>query len=107
MRSLDHTLKQRAMIEVQQKLASAYVRQDNLEDARTSYEAVLSGHERLLAAGSDEPFTRYYVACAAAVMGDAELALTELTEAIRMRRHFIISRARVEPDFESPRMMAR
>jgi serine/threonine protein kinase/tetratricopeptide (TPR) repeat protein len=107
LRSLDHTLKQRAMIEVQQKLASAYVRQDNLEDARTSYEAVLSGHERLLAAGSDEPFSRYYVACAAAVLGDAELALTELTEAIRMRRHFIISRARIEPDFESLRSNER
>jgi hypothetical protein len=103
LRSLDHTLKQRAMIEVQQKLTSAYVRQDNLEDARTSYEAVLSGHERLLAAGSEEPFSRYYVACAAAVMGDAERALAELAAAIRLRRHFIIARARVESDFESLR----
>lgn len=103
LRSLDHALKQRAMIEVHQKLTGAYIRQGNLPDARTSYEAVRNGYERLLAGGTEEPFTAYYVACAEAMMGNAEAALSELERAVRARRHYMIARARVEPDFESLR----
>lgn len=103
LRSMDHVLRQRAAVEVHQKLVSAYTRQGDLEGARTSYNAVLSGFERLQAQGTDEPFTRYYVACAAAMMGDCERALEEIASAVRLRRHYIIARARIEPDFESLR----
>ncbi|MEO6726445.1 MAG: hypothetical protein ABIP14_14255, partial [Blastocatellia bacterium] len=60
-----------------------------------------------LAIGADEPFTRYYVACASAMMGDKEAALEHLAKAIEGRRNFNAARARVEIDFESLREDAR
>ena len=107
LRSADHVLRARATIEVQGKLVSAYVLQGNLEDARTSYEAVRTDFARLLESGIDEPFTRYYVACAAAMMGEQQEALQNLEQAIQMRRHFNVARARLESDFIGLRDNAR
>jgi serine/threonine protein kinase/Tfp pilus assembly protein PilF len=103
LRQSNHALKERTLIEVHQKLVSAYIRQGNLEDARAAYEQVTKGFAARLAMGADEPFTRYYVACAAAMMGDKEAALEHLTKAIEGRRNFNTARARVEIDFESLR----
>ncbi len=103
MRNSNHALKERAMIEANQKLVSAYVRQGNLEDARAAFDKLLKGFEARLAAGADEPFTRYYVACACAAMGEKEKALEHLEKAVEGRRKFNLARARVEIDFESLR----
>lgn len=103
LRQSNHALKERTLIEVHQKLVSAYIRQGNLEDARAAYEQVTKGFAARLAMGADEPFTRYYVACAAAMMGDKEAALEHLTKAIEGRRNFNTARALVEIDFESLR----
>jgi tetratricopeptide (TPR) repeat protein len=102
-RQSDHALKERVLIEVYQKLTSAYVRQGNMEDAREAFEHVVEGFEERLARGADEPFTRYYVACAHAMMGDKKRALEHLRKAIEGRRNFNVARARVEVDFESLR----
>ncbi len=107
LRGNDHVLKARATLEVNQKLVSAYVRQENLDDANISFEAVLTGFTRLVASGSDDPFTRYYVACAAAMMGKTEEALEHLEHAIQKHRQFICARGRVETDFESLQGNAR
>jgi serine/threonine protein kinase/tetratricopeptide (TPR) repeat protein len=103
LRPLDHLLKERALIEVHQKLASAYARQENAEDARRAYEQVLSLYERWRRTGSDEPFTRYYLACAAAVMGERETALEHLSQAAAMFPALTRARAQIEPDFDSLR----
>ncbi|MEP7273299.1 MAG: protein kinase [Acidobacteriota bacterium] len=103
LRGNDHVLKARATLEVNQKLVSAYVRQENLTDAETAFEAVLTGFARLLEAGSNESFTRYYVACAASMMGKHEAALEHLEYSVQKHRQFIIARARVERDFDSMR----
>ena len=81
----------------------AYTRQGNREDARAAFEQVVKGFAARLAIGADEPFTRYYVACASAMMGDKEAALEHLAKAIEGRRNFNAARARVEIDFESLR----
>ncbi|MGE0882748.1 MAG: protein kinase [Blastocatellales bacterium] len=103
LRQSKHALKERTLIEVHQKLVSAYTRQGNLEDARASYERVCKGFAARLAIGADEPFTRYYVACASAMMGKKEKALEHLRVAIEGRRNFNAARARVEIDFEGLR----
>ncbi|MBS1786227.1 MAG: protein kinase [Acidobacteria bacterium] len=103
LRSSNHALKERSLIEVHQKLVSAYTRQGNLEDARAAFEQVTKGFEARLAIGADEPFTRYYVACASAMMGDKAAALEHLTKAVEGRRNFNAARAKVEIDFESLR----
>jgi non-specific serine/threonine protein kinase len=102
-RQSDHALKERTLIEVYQKLASAYVRQGNMEDARKAFKRVIEGFEERLAKGADDPFTRYYVACAHAMMGDKKSALEHLRKAIEGRPNFNVARARVEADFETLR----
>jgi non-specific serine/threonine protein kinase len=102
-RQSDHALKERVLIEVYQKLASAYVRQGNIEDAREAFAHVTQDFEERLAKGADDPFTRYYVACAYAMMGDRQSALEHLRIAIEGRRNFNAARARVEIDFEGLR----
>jgi tetratricopeptide (TPR) repeat protein len=102
-RQSDHALKERVLIEVYQKLTSAYVRQGGMDDAREMFEHVTEGFEARLAKGADDPFTRYYVACAYAMMGDREGALEHLRKAIEGRRNFNAARARIEIDFESLR----
>lgn len=102
-RQSDHALKERVLIEVYQKLTSAYVRQGSMDDARETFEHVTEGFEARLAKGADDPFTRYYVACAYAMMGDREGALEHLRKAIEGRRNFNAARARIEIDFESLR----
>lgn len=103
LRSSPHGLKDRAMIEVNQKLVSAYVRQGNLEDARATYDQLMRSFDERLASGADDPFTRYYVACAAAIIGEKETALEHLRVAIEGRRNFNLARALVEVDFDSLR----
>jgi non-specific serine/threonine protein kinase len=103
LRKSNHALKDRTLIEVHQKLVSANTRLGNTEDARAAFEQVAKGFAARLAIGADEPFTRYYVACASAMMGDKEAALEHLAKAIEGRRNFNAARARVEIDFESLR----
>ncbi len=103
LRRSDHVLKERTTIELSQKLVSAYVRQGNLEDARKFFDQVTSKFDERLAVGLDDPFTRYYIACACAVMGEKERALDHLRGAIEGRRNFNAARARLEIDFDSLR----
>ena len=91
------------MIEVNQKLVSAYIRQGNLEDAHKVFDQLNKSFEARIAAGADDPFTRYYVACACTMMGDKDRALEHLKNAIDGRRNFNVARAKVEIDFESLR----
>src|SRR5262247_66953 len=102
-RQSDHVLKERVLIEVYQKLTSAYVRQGSMDDAREAFGHVTAGFAERLAKGADDPFTRYYVACAHAMMGDKAGALEHLRKAIEGRRNFNAARARVEIDFEGLR----
>jgi TolB-like protein/Tfp pilus assembly protein PilF len=102
-RQSDHVLKERVLIEVYQKLTSAYARQGSMDDAREAFGHVTSSFVERMANGADDPFTRYYVACAHAMMGDKAGALQHLRKAIEGRRNFNTARARLEIDFESLR----
>ena len=53
--------------------------------------------------GTDEPFTRYYAACAYALHGDVEAALDCLEKTVRMKRAYTLERARIEPHLEALR----
>ena len=103
----DHALKDRARIEVQQKLTGAYARQGQMDDARALWAQLEVAFNARLSAGNDDPFTRYYVACAAAMVGETDAALKHLGAAIAGRRNFNVARARIEPDFDGLRGDAR
>jgi uncharacterized protein YfaS (alpha-2-macroglobulin family) len=67
----------------------------------------IGAFEDRLRVGADEPFSRYYVAAAWALLGDAERALDVLESAAAMRRAYVVERARIDPDFESLRSESR
>jgi tetratricopeptide (TPR) repeat protein len=98
-----HALKERVLIEVHQKLASAYARLGRMAEARAAYESMQHAFRLRLANGADDPFTRYYIACGCAVMGETEQALEHLAKAIDGRRNFNVARAQIERDLDSLR----
>jgi pentatricopeptide repeat protein len=103
LRKSNHSLRERTTNEVNQKLVSAYVRQGNLEDARNIFNQLNEDFDARVAAGHDDPFSRYYMSCACAMMGETDQALEHLQKAIEGRRQFNTERAKVEIDFENLR----
>jgi tetratricopeptide (TPR) repeat protein len=94
-----HALKERVLIEVNQKLTSVYMYQGRRRAGARGLCRNDANFLDRLQRGADDPFTRYYVACAYAVLGDKEQALLHLQKAIEGRRNFNVARARVEKDF--------
>jgi non-specific serine/threonine protein kinase len=101
LRRVDHTLKDRAIIELHTRIGSAHLALGRPEEARPALMLAIGAFEDRLRLGADEPFTRYYVAAAWALLGDADRALDVLESAAAMRRVYVIERARIDPDFES------
>ncbi|MGE5717264.1 MAG: protein kinase domain-containing protein [Acidobacteriota bacterium] len=107
LRRVDHTLKDRAVIELHTRVGSAHLALGHPEEARRALMLAIGAFEDRLRVGADEPFTRYYVAAAWALLGDAERALDVLEAAAAMRRVYVVERARIDPDFESLRSAPR
>ncbi|MFN0121928.1 MAG: FlgO family outer membrane protein [Blastocatellia bacterium] len=99
----NHSLADRVSIETFQRLASAYVRIGKQDLADIAWGRMNDVFTERLRAGQDEPFTRYYIACGAAMMGDQDKALENLAIAVTGRRAFTIARMRREPDLEGLR----
>ncbi|MBX3278542.1 MAG: protein kinase [Acidobacteria bacterium] len=95
----DHAMRDRTRIEALARLAAACRRRNRSERAREAYESASLGFAARQAAGVDVPFTRYYIACAAASMGERDPALEHLAKAVASRPAFMRARAKVELDF--------
>jgi TolB-like protein/tRNA A-37 threonylcarbamoyl transferase component Bud32/Tfp pilus assembly protein PilF len=100
---VDHALRNRILIELHQRMGSANLRLGRAAEGRAELDLALEGFARRLHLGADEPFSRYYAACAYAVRGDVEPALTHLERAVRLRRRFTVARAKIEPEFDGLR----
>ena len=99
----DHALKERTELDVYAKLVSAYVRKGDAEAAQVIFNQLMTAFDARLAGGNDDPFTRYYLACACVLMGEKEAAFEHLAKAIAGRRAFNIARAKLEKDFDGLR----
>jgi len=97
---VDHALRGRISIELNQRLGAAYLRLGETARAEAAFATALAGWEERLRMGADEPFTRYYAACVYALQGQTEPALANLEKAARARRAFVVERARIEPEFK-------
>lgn len=100
---VDHALKERTVIELHVRMGSALLKLDQPIPAQAELQAAIDGFEERLAVGADEPYTRYYVAAAYALLGQSERALDALEKAAAMRRSYTVERARIDPDFEGLR----
>lgn len=96
----DHLLRERTSIELHQKIAAAHRRLGDVETAAFHEELALEGFRRRLAAGADEPFTRYYMAALHALRGEAALAREHLDLPLARVGEFTRWRLPRDPDFD-------
>jgi hypothetical protein len=95
----EHALRERSLIEVRQKLAAAYARLGDTATAAEFAAQAREGFERRLAAGSDDPFTRYYAAALAAERHDVDGVLAHLARPLAELGAFTRWRLPRDPDF--------
>jgi TolB-like protein/predicted Ser/Thr protein kinase len=95
----DHALRDRSIIEVSQKLAASYHRLGAPDEARTYGNSAIDAFDRRLAAGADDPFTRYYLASLHALRDDVEPVLKHLERPLRELGPFTRWRLTRDPDF--------
>jgi serine/threonine protein kinase/Tfp pilus assembly protein PilF len=103
LRSSDHALRNRGLIELDQKVGAAYLRQGLMEEAERQFQSGINHYEELLGRGAADPFTNYYMANLYALKGDADQALKYLGDAIAKLPAVNRVRARIDPDFNALR----
>lgn len=101
--SSDHALRERSLTELEQKLGAAYLRKGMTEEAEKHFKSAIKRFEQRLGKGSDDPFTKYYIACLYTLKGDADKALRYLGESLGPLKAINTLRAKGDPDFENLR----
>jgi TolB-like protein/tetratricopeptide (TPR) repeat protein/predicted Ser/Thr protein kinase len=96
-----HALRERHFVEIQERIGSSLLKTNRAADGTAALEAALAAFGRRLRVGADDPFTRYYAACASALLGRADDALAHLAKAAARRPAFTAARAAIEPDLAS------
>jgi serine/threonine protein kinase/Tfp pilus assembly protein PilF len=99
----DHALKGRLQIEILQKQGAAYWRKGDREASDRAVAEMVKAYRTRQSRGSDDPFTKYYVASMHALRGDAGEALRYLAECIAAKSALTRVRARLDPDFDALR----
>jgi serine/threonine protein kinase/tetratricopeptide (TPR) repeat protein len=108
--SSGHALKERTSIEINVKMGAARQRQGRADEASRHFDRAIEMFNGLVAKGADDPFTRYYIANAYALVGAADCAFDSLERvaaalpaltAARMVRDADLARLRDHPRFEA------
>jgi len=106
-RRVSHALAERIIIEIRYRIGSALLAAGQRDRGLPELSAAVASQEERVRLGADDPFTRYYSACARALLGDAEGAAADLERAIEKRRAYVLRRLRSEPDLATvaPRIL--
>jgi tetratricopeptide (TPR) repeat protein len=99
----DHALRERTIIELSQKLAAAYQRKGDGETSQDYFARAVQAFEQRLAGGSDDPYTRYYMAALHAMRGDAASTNLHLEKPLEELSAFTRWRLPRDPDFDAVR----
>jgi serine/threonine-protein kinase len=106
-RTVDHALRGRIFIELQQRIGEAQLRLGEAALGRAALDLAIEAYERRLRSALDDAMSPYYVACAHALRGESEMALDCLERAAARRPRLTAARAAIEPALESLRDGAR
>lgn len=103
----DHALRDRGMVELNQKLGAAFLRIGDNDQADRHFKSAIKGFEDRVARGADDPFTKYYVVCVYSLKGDVDRAVKYFEETLVDLRQLNIVRAQTDPDLENLRSHPR
>ena len=106
-RSVDHALRGRIFIELQQRIGEAHLRLGETAPGRAALDLAVEAFERRMRSGTDDAMSPYYGACAHALRGEREPALHCLERAAAKRPRLTAARASLEPALESLRAEPR
>ncbi len=95
----DHGLRDRSIIEVNQKLAAVYHRMGATRESREYASLAIDAFNRRLSTGADDPHTRYYLAALYALQDDVEPVLQHLASPLAELGAFTRWRLPRDPDF--------
>jgi tetratricopeptide (TPR) repeat protein len=107
LRSVDHALRGRIFIELQQRIGEAHLRLGHDELGQAALGLAVEAFERRVRTGATDPATPYYAACAYALRGDRAQALACLEAASERRPRLTAARAPLEPALADLRSEAR
>ena len=98
----DHALRERTVIELHQKLSAVHDARGEHAEAMRFGDLAIQAHARRVAAGADDPATRYYIAAIYARRGDVERTREHLSLPMSRLRQF--TRWRIERDIDFDRV---
>jgi tetratricopeptide (TPR) repeat protein/predicted Ser/Thr protein kinase len=98
--SSDHALKDRTALEIMVKMGAAYHRLGRSAEAARQFKRAVKTFDGRVAAGADDPYTRYYVATAHALSGDHDRAFDSLDQVAARLPALTLARMQRDPDLE-------
>ena len=101
----DHALRERTVIELHQKISAVHHARFEEAEAIRFGDLAIQAHARRVAAGADDPATRYYIAAVYARRGDVEHTREHL--ALPLSRLPQFTKWRLERDIDFDRVRAR
>jgi tetratricopeptide (TPR) repeat protein len=101
--SSDHGLRERTLIELYQKLSAVHDARGEKAEAERFGTLAIEGLENRIAAGADDPATRYYVAAVYARRGDLDGVLKHLALPLTRVPHYTRWRLQRDSDFDRVR----
>jgi tetratricopeptide (TPR) repeat protein len=103
LRSVDHALRGRIVIELHQRIGEAHLRLGEAGEARAALDLAVEAYERRMRTGAADAMSPYYAAGAHVLRGERELALACLERAAAGRPRLTAARAAIEPALEALR----
>jgi TolB-like protein/predicted Ser/Thr protein kinase len=101
--TVEHALRARIFIELQQRIGESRLRLGREAEARAALDLAVEAYERRMRTGADDAMSPYYAACAYALRGEREKALGCLERTGARRERLTAARAAIEPALESLR----
>jgi tetratricopeptide (TPR) repeat protein/predicted Ser/Thr protein kinase len=99
-KSVDHALRARLFIELNQRIGEAHFRLGEADAAAAALDLSIEAWERRARTGANDAMSPYYAACAYALRGEAQPALACLERAASRRPRLTAARAAIEPALE-------
>ncbi len=103
--AVDHVLKERALIELHQKMGAAYLKLGQRLDAERHLKTAIRSFEDRLTSGADDAQTKYYAAVAYALSGNLEHAVKYLEQTFTKLGPLNRKRVMSDPDLEAVRAL--